>query len=178
LSIDADNVKRYIRTLRGEEGLEYDEDSLYDTLQDIIRVVMKRHFPMDDRDPRKEDVISIGLVKCLELMHSEHIRIDGNVISMFYSGIRNSIGNSLKSAARKSKKMNEILDRSENEDIQEEQNFSNMDFWANLKKLIAKISYYGDFLSTKLIDEFDLSTWAEVPMDRAVVLTAIYKVAK
>jgi len=176
LSIDADNVKAYIRFLRGDKTVSYDEDSLYDTLQDIIRLVMKRHFPMDDKDPRKEDVICIGLLKCIDLMNSDHIKPEGNVISMFYSGVRNSIGNSLKSEARKAKKMNDMLDKSEDKDIQEELNFASVDFRNYLRKFLKKISYYGNLVSDSL--KSDLTGWTETPMDRAIVLTSLYRAAK
>lgn len=80
------------------ENRKYDPRAFLETLDDIIRVVIRRHFPYGDY----EEFRSIGLERCIKLLRSDYVDLQSkSLLNFLYTGIRNEISNYIRSRQKR-----------------------------------------------------------------------------
>jgi hypothetical protein len=78
-------------------GQSYDTKKLVESVKNIVKVVIDRHFNNYRYD---EDIISIGTTKIFELLSSGYLDTSRNLVNVLYSGARNEICNYIKKEKR------------------------------------------------------------------------------
>lgn len=176
MTIDVDNLRVYIRNHRGETDDPCDEELLFETLNDLIRLVMKRQYQYDQN--KREDLEGIALLKCIELLHSDHIDPTRNLTNILYTGIRNSVGNYLKSEQRKKSKFPEIVDRHADGVLNggHDASFSDSDYLTEVNRLYQELEEYNLPMGDCPRNVEELSVRDVTPVKRSILLTAAYKV--
>ena len=75
----------------------YNEALFLESLNDIIRLVIKRHFPYGD----EEEFYSVATRKCIALLRSSYVDLaPKRLVSFLYTGSRNEISNYVRSQKR------------------------------------------------------------------------------
>jgi hypothetical protein len=75
----------------------YNQTLFMESLNDIIRLVVKRHFPYGD----EEEFYSVATLKCIALLRSEYVDLSPKrLVSFLYTGSRNEISNFVRSQKR------------------------------------------------------------------------------
>lgn len=71
-----------------------DEEVLSTKLITLAEIIVRKHFYASRED--KEDLVSIGVLKAVRMIHSDNFRSDkGNLCTFLYTGMRNDMHNFL-----------------------------------------------------------------------------------
>jgi hypothetical protein len=127
VAIDNTNLKLFV------DHKSYDDNLLLETLKEIVFLVINRHYNKYIEDT---ELMSLGLFKAVDLLKSDHVNTNCNIVSFVYSGVRNELGNYIK-------KENRFVKRSLSfSDIGEEETAVTGRFFAidSLQKRLSKFS--------------------------------------
>ena len=68
------------------------EEVLSKKLITLAEIIVRKHFYASTAD--KDDLVSIGVLKAIRMIHSDNFRSDrGNLCTFFYTGMRTDIHN-------------------------------------------------------------------------------------
>jgi hypothetical protein len=176
MAIDVENIKQYILYYRGDSETPADEELLYESLSELTNVVIRRQFQFDQN--KREDLDGIALLKCIDLLHSDHIDPKRNLTNMLYTGIRNSVGNFLKSEARKASKFTILVDKKSDAILNGEEDVNNVasEFITQVRKLSTCVGNHVEKFKAPPERIEDLNLVESDPMTRAILVTAAYRV--
>jgi len=169
--IDATNIAAFAR------GEEYDEQLLWDTSTEIIRLVISRHF--SSYRYLHDDMFSVGYEKIISLLRSGHVDPSRNLVNFLYTGIRNSVGNWLKQndrqrrAEEEAKEENDRLRASSDVGIATE----NPDFVREVQILAKRFEHYVLSVPIELDRFLREGEWVRSPLAQLVIKVAAYRAA-
>lgn len=95
MAISNEVLKKYVL------GQPYDSKLLYATINEIVYLVIRRHYSKYENDT---ELVSLGFFKATKSLSASHVNPGSVLTSYVYTGVRNEIGNYLKREAKFSKR--------------------------------------------------------------------------